>query len=59
MALAEDQGQPGRGSEGGGQPRGETDLSTFIIGFNLAAVQLFNPTFLFRVIWNPRTCMST
>lgn len=40
MGLAEDQGQPGkgRGSEGGGQTRGETDLSTFIIGFNL---QLF------------------
>lgn len=40
MGLAEDQGQPGKGSgsEGGGQTRGETDLTTFIIGCNLATV---------------------
>lgn len=35
--LAGDQGQPGRGSEGGGQARGETDLRTSGIGFNLGA----------------------
>lgn len=36
MGLAEDQGRPGRGSEGGGQTR-EVDLTTFIIGFHLAS----------------------
>lgn len=33
--LAEDQGQPGRGSEGGGQTRVEAALSRFITAFNL------------------------
>lgn len=43
----------------GGQTRGETDLSTFIIVFNPATAQLLNPEFPFRVIWNPGTCLSS